>query len=127
MEFGHKDTREQSDPMWSTSPLIEQHLAQIRDLARQYGVARLEVFGSVCTAAFDPEHSDIDFLVEYPPDYDYGPWLARIQDLEADLRALLGRDVDLVTTTALRNERFRNEAGKTRTVVYDASEVATVG
>jgi uncharacterized protein len=107
--------------------LIEQYLPHIRDVARHYGVSRLEVFGSICTSAFDPESSDIDFLVEYPPDYDYGPWLARIQEMEADLSTLLGRDVDLITTTALRNPRFRKEVEKTRTVLYDESEVAAVG
>jgi len=108
------------------APIIEQHLADIRTLSQSFGVARLEVFGSVCTAEFDPDRSDIDFLVEYPLGYDFGPWLARIQELEAALGELLGSKVDLVTTTALRNTWFRREAEKTRMVLYDASEVADV-
>jgi predicted nucleotidyltransferase len=100
---------------------------RIRALAHDYGVTRLDVFGSVCTPAFDPERSDIDFLVEYPAGYDYGPWLGRVQDLEADLSNLLGRKVDLVTTAALRNPHFRHEVEKTRTVIYDATQVAQVG
>ncbi|HEX5165899.1 MAG TPA: nucleotidyltransferase domain-containing protein [Thermomicrobiales bacterium] len=108
-------------------PLIEQHLTRIRALAHDYGVTRLDVFGSACTPAFNPERSDIDFLVEYPAGYDYGPWLARVQDLEADLSNLLGRKVHLVMTAALRNPRFRSEAEKTRTVIYDATQVAQVG
>ena len=108
------------------NPLIAQHREAIRALARQYGVARLEVFGSVCTPEFDPEQSDVDFLVEYPPGYDFGPWLSRLLDLQEALAALLGRKVDLVTTSALRNKWFRREAEKTRTAIYDASEVAEV-
>ena len=108
------------------NPLIAKHREAIRALARQYGVARLEVFGSVCTPEFDPEHSDVDFLVEYPPDYDFGPWLSRLLDLQDALTALLGRKVDLVTTSALRNKWFRREAEKTRAAIYDASEVAEV-
>ena len=107
-------------------PSIKEHLEEIRAIARSFGVDRLEVFGSVCTAEFDSGRSDIDFLVSYPPNYDFGPWLARLQDLELALRELLGHDVDVVTTTALRNKWFRREADKTRTVVYDASEVAEV-
>ncbi len=103
---------------------VEQNLEAIRALCREYGVARLELFGSAATDAFDPERSDVDFLVEYPPGYDFGPWLARHQDLEANLAALLRREVDLIMVSALRKERFRREADKTRTVVYDASEVA---
>src|SRR5215203_4682535 len=57
-------------------PIIAEHLEAIRGLCREFGVARLEVFGSVCTPDFDPERSDVDFLVEYPPDHEYGPWLS---------------------------------------------------
>ena len=107
-------------------PSIEQHRAAIEALCREYGVARLEVFGSAATDDFDPERSDIDFLVSYPPDYDFGPWLARFQDLEGELANLLGRDVDLVMTSALKNRWFAREAAKTRMVIYDASTVPEV-
>ena len=106
--------------------LIERNRDAIRDLGRRFGVARMEVFGSVCTPEFDPERSDVDFLVTYPPDYDFGPWLARLHDLEAALAELLGRKVDIVTASALQNKWFRREADKTRRVIYDASEVATL-
>ncbi len=105
---------------------IERHLPAIRALCREYGVARLDLFGSAATDAFDPERSDVDFLVTYPPDYDFGPWLSRLQDLEGSLASLLGRKVDLVTTSALRNTWFRREAEKTRCVGYDASQDAEV-
>ncbi len=102
-------------------PLVAQHLDAIRALCRDYGVARLEVFGSACTPEFDPERSDVDFLVEYPPDHDLGPWMARFFDLQESLSAVLDRDVDLVMTSAARNEWFRREAERMRTVVYDAT------
>jgi predicted nucleotidyltransferase len=107
-------------------PLIEEHRAAIQALCRQYGVARLEVFGSAATDAFDPARSDVDFLVEYPPGYDFGPWLTRLQELEKALSNLLGTKVDLVMTSALKNKWFRREANKTRQVVFDASKVAEV-
>lgn len=106
--------------------VVDNNLSAICELCRQYGIARLELFGSAATDAFDPARSDVDFLVEYPPDYDYGPWIARHLDLEADLAALLDRNVDLVMTSALHNKYFDREAAKTRTVVYDASEVTEV-
>lgn len=107
-------------------PVIDQHRAAIETLCREYGVARLEVFGSAATEAFDASRSDIDFLVTYPPDYDVGPWLARFQGLEAALADLLERDVDLVMISALNNRWFAREAAKTRRVIYDASKVAEV-
>ncbi len=107
-------------------PFIEQHKDAIRALGRAYGVDRLEIFGSAATPGFDPTRSDIDFLVEFPPDYDFGPWLSRFQALQRALADLVGRDVDLVMTSALRDPWFRREAEKTRTVVYDATETEEV-
>lgn len=95
-------------------------------ICRRFGVARLEVFGSVCTPAFDPASSDVDFLVAYPPDDDSGPWLSRLQDFKAALGIVVGRNVDVVTVAALNNRWFRREAHKTRLVIYDASKVSEV-
>lgn len=106
--------------------VVEQHLPAIRALCREYGVEKLELFGSAATDAFDSGRSDIDFLVTYPAGYDFGPWLSRLQDLEGAFAGLLGRKVDLVTTSALRNPWFRREADKTRRLVYNASEDAEV-
>jgi len=37
-------------------------------LCRRFDVARLEIFGSAARAAdFNPDASDVDFLVEFPP------------------------------------------------------------
>ena len=106
--------------------IITQHREEILALCRTYGVRRLELFGSAATSAFDPERSDIDFLVEYPPDYDFGPWLSRFQEFERSLTDVLGRNVDLVMTSALRNRWFDREAAKTRTMIYDASKIPEV-
>src|SRR5215216_2930017 len=103
------------------NPIIAEHLEAIRALCRKFGVARLEVFGSVCTPDFDPERSDVDFLVEYPPDYEYGPWLSKHLSFEEKLSYLLGRKVDVVMIDATLNKWFRREADKTRTVVFDGS------
>ena len=108
------------------NPIIAEHLEEIRALCREYGVLRLEAFGSACTPEFDPERSDIDFLVEYPDGYDYGPWLARLFALEDALAHVVGRKVDVVMPKALQNPWFRREADKTRAVVYDARKVAEV-
>lgn len=73
------------------NPIVARHREAIHDLCREFGVAKLELFGSAATDAFDPERSDIDFIVHYPLDYDFGPWIARFQDLEESLTDLLGR------------------------------------
>ncbi len=48
------------------NPLIEQHREMILDLCWEYGIVRLELFGSAATDAFDPNHSDIDFIGRVP-------------------------------------------------------------
>jgi predicted nucleotidyltransferase len=101
-------------------PIITDNLDAIRALAREYGVRRLEVFGSICTDEFDPESSDVDFLVDYPEDYDFGPWLSRYQDLKRALEMLLGLPVDLVMTKAAKNPYFLHAANETRQLLYAA-------
>jgi uncharacterized protein len=101
-------------------PIIEQNLPAIRQLARDYGVTRLEVFGSVCTPEFDPARSDVDFLVEYPDDYEFGPWSKRYFELKAALEDLLGRPVDLVMVSALRSRWFIRSVNETRQLLYAA-------
>ncbi len=106
--------------------LVERHRQEILDTCRRFGVARLEVFGSVVTDAFDPERSDVDFIVFYPPGYDFGPWLGRFQELEEALADVLDRRVNLMMDSALKNRWFAREAARTRTVIYDASQIAEV-
>jgi predicted nucleotidyltransferase len=100
--------------------LIERNLEAIRALAREYGVARLEVFGSATSDEFDPGRSDIDFLIEYLPNTDLGPWIKRYFELQERLEALLGRPVDLVMAGALRNKYFIRSVNETRQLLYAA-------
>lgn len=101
-------------------PLIEEHRAAIAELCREYGVAKLEVFGSAATGAFDPDSSDVDFIVEYPPDYEFGLWLTRYFDFKERLEDLLGRSVDLVMVGAMRNPYFIESANESRQLLYAA-------
>lgn len=100
--------------------IIEDQLEAIQELCREYGVARLEVFGSATGDAFDPERSDVDFLVTYPDGYVYGPWMGRYFELQERLEALLGRPVDLVMTSALRNRFFTRSVNQSRRLLYAA-------
>lgn len=99
---------------------IATHLETIRALCREYGVARLEVFGSALTPRFDPETSDIDLLVEYPPGHDLGPWAGRHTDFAERLTAVLGRPVDLVMVGAIRKPRFLAAIRENRRLLYAA-------
>lgn len=102
--------------------VIQKKLAAIRELARTFGVERLEVFGSVMTDRYSPFSSDIAFLVTYPSDYDFGPFLGRYQELQSELGYEMSTRVDLVISNVTRRDRFWNKVNKTRQVIYDAAE-----
>lgn len=46
-------------------PIIEQHREGLEAACREYGVRRLELFGSAARDDFDEERSDLDFLVVF--------------------------------------------------------------
>ena len=107
----------------TTLPEVPELIASKRDeiaaLCREYGVAKLEVFGSVMTDEFDPDRSDIDFLVEYEPVHELGWWDDRFYELEARFARLVGRPVDIVAMRALDDPFFRHVANMTRMRFYD--------
>lgn len=91
---------------------------EISRACKQYGVARLRVFGSSVTDRFDPVHSDIDFFVDFLPEVRdlMGNYLA----LKAELEQITGRKVDLVMSDAVENPYFAAEAFRTVQDVYAA-------
>jgi predicted nucleotidyltransferase len=100
-------------------PLIAAQRSAIADVCRRYQVRRLEVFGSAARGTdFDPERSDVDFLVELAPDApaDLGGWFS----VQTELERLLGRGVDLVEYRAVRNPYVRADIERTRELVYAA-------
>lgn len=76
---------------------------EILRLAAEHGVHDVRIFGSVAREEAT-NHSDVDLLVELEPGrslLDLGAFLMDVQDL-------LGRRVDVVTTSALR-QRLRHK------------------
>ena len=99
--------------------LIAAHRADIEALCRRFHVKRLEVFGSALRDDFDPERSDVDFLVEL--DKSASPNLFHdYMDLRQALVDLLGRPVDLLMPAAIRNPYLRSRIDEQRTLLYAA-------
>ena len=99
---------------------IEEHLDEIIALCMEYGVVRLEIFGSAVTGEFDPEKSDFDFLVEYADDYDWACHYERREELKESLGTLLGRKVDLIILRNVENPYVRHFIEQSRTLLYAA-------
>ena len=96
---------------------IKNHVEQLEGLCRKHSVRRLEVFGSAADGTFDPDRSDLDFLVEYEslsPAEHYEAYFGLWEDLEA----LFGRKVDLVEPSAMRNPYFIRRVNESRKLVY---------
>jgi predicted nucleotidyltransferase len=99
--------------------LSDDQRAALDELCRHFAVARLELFGSAVTEHFDPQRSDLDFLVEFRPDSPMRPF-HQYFDFHAALEALFGRPVDLVEGSAIRNRYFAQTIRAHRELLYAA-------
>ncbi len=99
--------------------LIEENREALRRLCVRLQVARLELFGSAAEGDFDPQTSDLDFLVEFLP-LKPGQHADAYFALLDSLQALFGRPVDLVMARAIKNPYFLQSVDRTRKVLYAA-------
>jgi uncharacterized protein len=74
----------------------------IADFCRRWQVIKFELFGSVLRDDFRPD-SDVDALVTFDPDSH--PTLFDLVEMQEELEALFGRDVDLLTRRAVESSR----------------------
>jgi len=99
--------------------MTDEERTAVERLCRELGVKRLDLFGSATTDAFDPERSDLDFLVEFLPGA-AKPWMGEYTDLQQGLEELFERKVDVVFAGGLRNRFFRQAVLKSRRKFYEA-------
>lgn len=100
-------------------PLVQNNINAINALCRQYGVARLDVFGSAADHDTDVSVNDLDFLVTFGTTREMGP-ADQYFGLLFDLEKLLGRQVDLVCANAMQNPYFIREVDRSRRLLYAA-------
>lgn len=98
---------------------IESRREQIAAICREHGVARLLVFGSVLRDDFNPETSDIDFLVQFLPEINKG-WMSEYTDLKIALEELFRRKVDVIPNKRFRNPYFRAAVEADQELLYAA-------
>jgi uncharacterized protein len=99
--------------------LIRDNQSAIVELCNQFGVRKLALFGSAATGAFDPATSDLDFVLEFS---DYGPGVGRrFMRFAVALEDVLGRRVDLVFESVIKDPDFRQAVNETQDILYDTS------
>jgi len=99
--------------------LVEEKRAELGRLCAQYHVRRLELFGSAADERFDPERSDLDFLVEFE-DLAWNEYAQHYFGLADALADLFGHPVDLVMLAAVDNPYFLEEIESSRRLLYAA-------
>jgi predicted nucleotidyltransferase len=99
------------------SPRITIDKEKIKTFCQKWKVKELSLFGSVLTDEFRPD-SDVDVLVVF--DDDAGWSLFDFVDIQDELKAMFGREVDLVEKRALRNPFRKHHILNHHEVIYGA-------
>jgi predicted nucleotidyltransferase len=100
--------------------IVTQHLGEVRALCEKYRVKRLAIFGSAVKGTFNPETSDLDFVVEFHDDVRGSDGWHAYFGLKFALEDLFGRNVDLVEWGAVKNPYFRQILELTQRDLYAA-------
>lgn len=98
---------------------IAQQSAAIEGLCRRFRVRRLELFGSAAAGTFNPQSSDLDFLVEFDA-LRSNEYADTYFGLLEELQKLFKRDVDLVVSGCVKNPYLRESIQRSRTLLYAA-------
>lgn len=100
--------------------LIEINIDRIAALCKKYKVAKLWVFGSILTDRFN-DSSDVDFSVNFDVETirkENLDWADIFFGFIDELRAVMGRNVDMVCDDEVRNPYFREELDSTKVLIY---------
>jgi predicted nucleotidyltransferase len=91
---------------------------ELKEFCQSHFIIKLSVFGSVLRDDFSAE-SDLDFLVEFSPDYT--PTFFKLSEMERELSKLFaGRKIDLRTPEEL-SPYFRDKVMASAVVQYDTT------
>lgn len=93
-------------------------LPELTAILKLYRVKKAYAFGSVCTEAFNAE-SDVDLLVRFEDGIEPVEYSDNYFNLLFRLRDFLGREVDLVSETSLKNPYFIRSVNSTRQTIYE--------
>jgi predicted nucleotidyltransferase len=101
--------------------IVTEKIPQLVELCKKYCVARMYLFGSAARDDFDPETSDIDFLVAFSSELTMEEYADNYLDLVETLEALFSRDVDLVTERSLVTPCLVESVECTKQLIYEAA------
>lgn len=100
--------------------LVTTKRSEINTACKAHRVRRLVLFGSILRDDFDHHQHDVDLLVEFeemPPSEHKDAYFGLLDTLTA----ILGKDVDLVEATAIRNPFVKRRIENEQVTVYAAA------
>ena len=100
------------------STAIKLPMQQITEFCQHWQLIEFALFGSVLREDFRPD-SDIDVMVQFHPNAH--PTFRTLEQMEAELRAIFHREVDLITREGIeasRNPLRRREILSSSQVIY---------
>src|SRR5437764_15303709 len=97
--------------------IVERNRPAIAELCRRLGVRRLDLFGSAATGRFDPERSDLDFLVEFDESRTFGLNGSYFR-FHGALEELFQKKVDLVTADTIENPYLRRQIDAEKLLLF---------
>ena len=100
--------------------LIVDNKDALATICRQFGIKKLDIFGSAANGSFDLDTNDIDFIVDLGG-YERGVSQRFFRFADA-LDALFSRRVDLITEEQIRNPYFKRAVEKQRVNVFNAGD-----
>ena len=96
---------------------IDPFLPEIEKICKKYEAKSLTLFGSALTEEFDPDKSDLDFLLELiSPENGLDKYFG----IKEELEKLLSREVDLVMPKAIKNPYLKESIYSRLKKCYDA-------
>lgn len=109
--------------MWKMDCALEllgTRRSEVESLCKSYAVKRLRLFGSGANGNWNPESSDLDFVVEFDSAPDSMHLFDQYLKFKENLEEVLGRNVDLVELSAVRNGYFLRNLERTARDWYAA-------
>jgi uncharacterized protein len=97
---------------------IDLPMEQIATFCDRWQITEFALFGSVLRDDFRPD-SDIDIMVQFHPDAH--PTFSTLDQMEAELKTIFQRDIDLITRQGIetsRNYLRRQEILSSAQVIY---------
>jgi len=101
-----------------TSP-VTRHRDEIAELCRRYRVQRLELFGSAASGEFNPQTSDLDFLVLFE-ELEPVAYADAYLGFYESLTALFDHPVELLSSAAITNPYFLESIQRNLKTLYAA-------